>query len=427
MDRNKPTVKAVGDLSRKITSSVIASFEVTDLLPRLVDRSLVNYDEATGRYSLLETVRQYAQEITIDSGDSGQTRERHLAHYSDFLSGMRTRLRGPDQLMWLERLDAEFDNIRSAFEWSIASDDHWSTALKFARNLTDYWMIRGLLIEATNWMRQLEMRRSGMNASQTAILLAVGGQIRAYRGNVDIEKSEEAVAYARESKDEAVLGLSLSNLIADYISQDRALEAEKLAPEATRLLANSQDHVNEGRVWMQLGNAAFTRGDLDTAEKHYHKCLELRRRSGDLRGTGSVLGSLGDVYERRGDAEAAHKHLRMAIGAFMSVRSLWDLAGGLPSLCAELLQTGRPNEAAEVLGCADALLASLGAARDSADTDIYERWVRDVRAAMGPDKFKEFYLRGRSTPFEAVIRNAFPDGLDELDLSENVPFPRPVQ
>lgn len=383
------------------------------------------YDEVTGRYSLLETVRQYAQQNSLDAGDSQSARAQHLAYFVEFLADIRTHLRGPEQLQWLARIDAEYDNIRVALEWGLSENGNWLRALDIAKNLVDYWMIRGLLIEATTWVSQLESRRTDWSPASSATLLVTGGLLRAYRGTVDLAKSEEAVTLARESGDDSLLGLTLSALTGDYISQSRIADAERTAQEAVGLFEKTGDSISESRIWIQLGNVAFTGGDLDKAEHHYQKCLDLRIRMKDFRGVGSVLGSLGDVYERRGDAEAAHKHLRMAIGAFIAVRSLWDLAGGLPSLCAELLHTGRPKEAAEILGCADALLAELGAARDSADTDIYERWVRDVRAKLGSDEFMAAYTAGYGTPLDDLIAKSFPNGLDLPKMETQAPLVNP--
>jgi predicted ATPase len=71
-----------------------------------------------GRYRLLETVREYAQERLLDSGEEEVVRDRHLAFYLHLAEEAASHLRGPRQLAALERLDTEHDNLRAALDWS---------------------------------------------------------------------------------------------------------------------------------------------------------------------------------------------------------------------------------------------------------------------------------------------------------------------
>ena len=93
---------------------------VVDLLTQLVAKSLVLAEEHGGavRYRLLETLRQYAHGQLDDAGEGPGVRARHLTWYLALAERAAPELRGPQQVAWLDRLEAELDNVRVLLDWS---------------------------------------------------------------------------------------------------------------------------------------------------------------------------------------------------------------------------------------------------------------------------------------------------------------------
>ncbi|RJL24439.1 BTAD domain-containing putative transcriptional regulator [Bailinhaonella thermotolerans] len=120
----------------------VAAEEVAGLLARLVDRSLVAVTPA-GRYRLLESVGAYAAERLAESGEAAAVRLRHVRHYLELAELAAPGLRGPDQRRWLERLDAETANLRTALAHAGPG-----LALRLVDALAWYWFLRGRLTEA---------------------------------------------------------------------------------------------------------------------------------------------------------------------------------------------------------------------------------------------------------------------------------------
>src|SRR5215472_7303986 len=98
------------------------SRRVVDLLVSLVDKSLLVYEPqpgGPGRYRLLETTRQYAREKLQQSGKEDAIRGRHLAFFLRLAEATDPHLAGPEQRTWLNRLEVDRDNLRTALDYSI--------------------------------------------------------------------------------------------------------------------------------------------------------------------------------------------------------------------------------------------------------------------------------------------------------------------
>ncbi len=101
----------------------IGEHDVVDLLSNLVEKSLVNMEAEGQRYRLVETVRQYAQDKLDDAGEADAARSRHLAFYLAMAERASPELVGPNQGMWLARLDLEGENLLAAHAWCDQAQD----------------------------------------------------------------------------------------------------------------------------------------------------------------------------------------------------------------------------------------------------------------------------------------------------------------
>ena len=114
--------------------------DLEDGLTRLIDRSLLIVDRDTMRYRMLETIRQYAREQLVAAGEAPALADRHLAVYAALAIESEEPMRGPAIVDWLDRLDAELDNLGTALEWGLEAEP-W-TAVGMATALLPYWAVR---------------------------------------------------------------------------------------------------------------------------------------------------------------------------------------------------------------------------------------------------------------------------------------------
>jgi hypothetical protein len=108
-----------------IAGDDIEDFEVVELLSRLVDKSLVIAEDRgeLTRYRLLETIRQYAETRLQDAGGAERARRAHGGWFASFAETAGDGARGPDELAWTERIEAELGNLRAALAWAVAAGE----------------------------------------------------------------------------------------------------------------------------------------------------------------------------------------------------------------------------------------------------------------------------------------------------------------
>src|SRR5207245_636606 len=127
--------------------------DVLDLLTQLVDKSLVVAEGADQeeRYRFLETIRQYSEEKLLEAGEAEPVRNRHRDWFLQLAERAKPELTGPEQVLWLDRLESERDNLRAALEWAIERGPA-NLALRLAGSLWRFWFARDYLAEGREWL-----------------------------------------------------------------------------------------------------------------------------------------------------------------------------------------------------------------------------------------------------------------------------------
>ena len=115
------------------------------------------------RFGMLETIREYALERLDERGDGEVVRRRHAGFYVLLAEQAEPALRGPEQVSWLDRLDAELANIRAALTWATESGEA-EIGLRIGAALWRFWHMRGSLAEGRDRLERLLALNSGSSA-----------------------------------------------------------------------------------------------------------------------------------------------------------------------------------------------------------------------------------------------------------------------
>ncbi|HEY3952160.1 MAG TPA: hypothetical protein VGM53_02200 [Streptosporangiaceae bacterium] len=301
------------------SQSDAGEWQVLDHLAALVDKSLVQADETRGstRYRLLETVRHYAAErLTLRAGaELDQTRAAHRDHYLALVETAGKHLRGPDEAAWLDRLEAEFDNIRAALAFSLAEPGSAEPGLRLAAGLRWFCTMRGHGGEVLEALTVLLDRPDAQTPTRArARALTASSHLRYRFGDDSAVPSiaGEAIRIARELAADAVVADALSQLCWFRFQYGDLPAALADIDEAVELARTTGD---PRLIAEMLGHRAVFKsetGDLPAAFADHEETLTFARAAGDNYRLVITLGNLGVDELVAGELAAARTHLQEA-------------------------------------------------------------------------------------------------------------------
>ncbi len=434
--------------------------EILDLLTRVVDKSLVMAAIREGpiveaRYWLLETVRQYGAELLRIAGEETSVRRRHQDFFLDLVEG--SSLRGPDQLIWLDRLKVELDNMRAALEWSKRDEGGADALLRLAASLWWFWFTQGTLNEGRSWLEGALSFSGTVSASARAAALYGAGAIAWNQGNLKraAELAGEALDLCRELGDRLGIIYSLSILGAVRMFQGDYTRATAMCEEALALCRELGYQWETATVLGLLGWTAQYQGAFERAEALCEESLALFRSINDKWGVATVLSHLGNTTWRRGNYTRAMAlleesvHLARELGhrpqlaislhelarvtlvqgdreraaalekeALMFRRDqgeMWGIAEGLEGFAAIVWAREQPERTARLLGAAAALREAIGVPLPAADLSDRDGTLAAVRAKLGDEPLAAAWAQGRAMTFEAALEYAFAESAPSSD------------
>ena len=184
----------------------VENAEVLDLMTSLADKSLVLAEEGDGqmRYRLLETVRQYAREKLIESGNGEALRERHRDYFLALAKQAQPKMMGIEHATWLRRLEDEHENLRAALDWS-QMEERSDAGLQLCAALHRFWWARGYLSEGREWcIRALGKAGAEAQTQERADALNVAGVLAYHQGDYPAARASDEESLA----DSAAIGRS---------------------------------------------------------------------------------------------------------------------------------------------------------------------------------------------------------------------------
>ena len=350
----------------------------------LIDKSVVQQREQEDeepRLVMLETIREYGLEALATRGEMEATRQAHAAYYLALAEAAEPELIGPQQAVWLERLEEEHDNLRAGLRWSLEQaegeerDQRKETALRLGTALRRFWMIRGHISEGRSFLELALTARQGIAASvraralQAAASLAVQirdteraemlceesltlcrelgdragmafslyqlGMLASTTGNPSTARirTEEALALCREVGDKEGIAWSLHTLARFASDQGEYASAYALFEES---LAMHRASENKRGIAGSLHRLAWvllvSQGDPATARSLLEEGLALFRELGDKGNIAQCLSLAGRLALRQGDTTAGRSLLEESLRLSREIGSQWDIAESLAGL-----------------------------------------------------------------------------------------------
>jgi predicted ATPase/class 3 adenylate cyclase len=380
-----------------------------DTLTSLVDKSLAR--QADGRFSMLETIREYARECLALSDELDQIRRRHLDFFVALAEEAKTDLEVARRAStWLELLELEHDNCRAGLE-SARELGERRLELRLASALAWFWVARSHLDEGRRRITEALARDPdapgdlrGSTLRRSAVMAFKQGDFKTARA-----LTEEAAAGDRVSGDMRGLGDSI-NLLGNLASAEGDYEQARSLHEQSKSIREEQgDETRLGRSLHLLGLLALDQGDHAEAGRQLQASLALARKNEDEEQIANALTDLGFVSL----GQARHEEARALFQA--SLRHCAELGWretmdyclvGLAGVCTA---AGDLERGARLLGKADSLGEELHLKLDSYAAAARERIAQELEARLGNARFAACREEGGSMPLEDAISLALAD------------------
>ena len=379
--------------------------DVVEGLASLTDKGLTRLEgsDEEPRFTMLETVREYAAERLELSAEASTLHRRHAEHFLRLAEEAEPNLIGVgNHEEWLDRLERDHDNFRSALDWLEASGDS-SGALRLTAALWRFWDLKGHLIEGR---RQLEraLRADERPTASRAKALSGAADMALTCGDVTTGRlhAEEALNLYRELQDE--WGTAFSLLMVAYgIGQEGDWpRAQQLYGESVQRFRDLGDEYYELRAARAHAWSYYEDGELGRSRELYEGILPRARATGHELVEAIALSMLADIAVDEGRVADAISPLQESQRILRELNDLLLLAAGVGRFASVLALAGRAATATQVLSTSEALMEEIGA-RPPWFAGISSKTLAAVHTQLDDAAFAEVWERGRTlTADEAV-------------------------
>jgi predicted ATPase len=323
-------------------AQLVSEMSGTAELETLVGQNLVQQSSSDGesRYTLLETVREYALfRLSTDvDGEAECTHQRYATYFLSWAERLEPELYGPEQRRWLERLELEYDNLRTALKWLVENDIEGG--LNLAGALGRFWQVRVKHDEGYAWLTGMleKARARGLGESLAAAkALYAAGVLARHMGDDPAARNlhKESAALCRLFDDTRGLARATRDLA---ISVELA-DGLPLLDESIALFRQTDDTVGLARALFWRGLALLSwhqEGAYDEARASAEECRCLAREIGDISRIATANWVLSQIAVRDGDYATAQvlgeealplfKQAGDLVGVRVILRHLLDIA-----------------------------------------------------------------------------------------------------
>ncbi len=417
-------------------------------LSSLVDKNLVqrmDRAQTEPRFAMLETIREYASECLIESGEQSATRRAHAAYCLVLAEEGNPELSPADRTRWLTQCDVEIDNFRFALDWLFQTLDlDWGLRLCVA--LFRFWDMREHLSEGRARLETVLRLAGAKRPKERARVLHFIGALATAQGDYPAAQHflEQSLSLYEELGDHSGVAASLNALAVsardrgDYSSAERNFErslacwrmlSDRLAiarclhnlanvvkvrgdyPRARWALRQATDIFEElgdssGAAWSinQQGDIARATGDMAAARGLYQRALSAFREAGDPWGSARSLTDLGYIGCERGDHLAGHVAYREALEIFAVLGHRRGMARVLEGYACLALAQGHAARALTLAAAAAHLRRLIGAPLPQAEQSKLDRTLLPAWKSLSEPEGKGAWAEGSAMSLEKAIQ-----------------------
>ena len=271
-------------------------------------------DDATLRFRLLLTLRDYAAEQLQANGEANQIYARHAHYYLAQMEQAASVQELANEGYWLDQIAAELDNLRAAFTWACRQAEQAEVAVRMAIAAASFWLKRGYLAEGRRWLEQALVNSQAVTAALQAKAHSANGTLAWYQEEYGAAQEHlqhslalwQTLGAAADQGEMARIYLSLGGIARQHSNYAAAIEYHTAALTIQRQLDNKQGMAD---ALHNLGVAETFLGHYEAAQQCFAECYAIDCALGDQWGMFLDLNSWGVLAYMQGDYASARRRL----------------------------------------------------------------------------------------------------------------------
>lgn len=305
-------------------------------LASLLDKNLVqrvDSPDAEPRFTMLETIREYALERLSTSGEEPQTRRSHAAYCLVIAEEGNPQLDAIEQAEWLARCDLEIENFRAAADW-LAENNQIEWALRLSMALFRFWDMREHFVEGSARLESLLRLVEAGYVKERGRICTFLGALATSQGDYGAADAflKQSLAFYRELDDQWGIAASWNALAVATRDRGNFDEAESYFEKSLACWRTLTDPLSTARCLHNLANAAKMRGAYERATAALMEATTLFQDLGDASGAAWSINQSGDIELEQGRLESAKTIYQRALAVFRAVGDRWGCARSLADL-----------------------------------------------------------------------------------------------
>jgi non-specific serine/threonine protein kinase len=386
-----------------------------DAIAALVNASLVLHETDAGgesRYRLLETIREYAAESLIESGEDTALRRAHAVYYLGIAESRAPAPFLPDEGNRLTEIAADYAN----FHASLTSLSTSGAALELARmvvSLSWYWCVRAHVHDGRAWLNEVLSTETDLPDPIRTRLAIAAGLILFIQGELEEAGRWTSEAILRATEIGNVLGATHAHLTLGLIDNagedyERAAKHFERAIELAETLGQQREgKALAGTALANLGTSELGLGQFDAALSHHSRALALQREAGSHRGAATSLLDLGEVARARGDFDLAFTYEQEGLLEARKHGETRIMLDALETCAMTAIRSDRITAGVRLLAAVERLRNMTGIARwFPIIHDEYERLKSAAQSSLGTPAFEATWQLGRELSLERAVAEA---------------------
>ncbi|TMD81692.1 MAG: adenylate/guanylate cyclase domain-containing protein [Chloroflexi bacterium] len=382
--------------------------DVVDALDQLADQSLLRRlpDFSEPRFLMLQTIREFAAEQLEQSDEGAPIKDRHVQAFIALAKQAQPHVFGSQRKEWLDRLEMEQDNFRTALDWTLASGDA-KDAMQLSACLWRFWQMRGHIHEGRARVAEaLALPTSQDYPAERLQALEAAGGLAYWQADMDSAQRfyDECLELTRTTGDKQALANALYNAaFPNVVNMRETTRPRALLVEALPLFRELGDQSSVGRTLWGLGNGYYFERNFPTAKATLEEAHAVFRTIDDGFGLGWALHTHGLVSLKMGDVETARKDFLEALQLFKEGGDVSGMVLQLDNLSQVIRADGDPVTATRLASAAKVHQRSTGTGIGQL---LSEQEGRTGREGLSAQDAEKLWTAGQALTLDQALEEA---------------------